>query len=107
MGPSFPVGKDKGLLSRGRSCAIPILILDEATSSLDAETEVLIREALEKLMKGRTSFIIAHRLYTVEKANRVVVLDKGRIVEIGPHRELLARGGLYRHLYEIQFQSKA
>jgi subfamily B ATP-binding cassette protein MsbA len=84
-----------------------ILILDEATSSLDAETEVLIRDALEKLMKGRTTFIIAHRLYTVEKADRVVVLDKGKIVEIGPHKELLAKGGLYRYLYEIQFQNKA
>lgn len=83
-----------------------ILILDEATSSLDAETEALIREALEKLMQGRTTFIVAHRLYTVEKVDRVVVLDDGKIVEIGPHRELMARGGLYKKLYEIQFQSK-
>lgn len=83
-----------------------LLILDEATSSLDAETEVLIREALEKLMKGRTTFIIAHRLYTVEKVDRVVVLEKGRIAELGPHRELLAKGGLYKHLYEIQLQNK-
>lgn len=81
-----------------------ILILDEATSSLDAETEALIREALEKLMQGRTTFIVAHRLYTVEKANRVVVLDDGKIVEIGPHRDLIVRGGLYKKLYEIQFQ---
>lgn len=84
-----------------------ILILDEATSSLDAETEALIRDALEKLMRGRTTLIIAHRLYTVEKVDRVVVLDKGKIVEIGPHKELLAKGGLYRHLYEIQFHNKA
>jgi ATP-binding cassette, subfamily B, bacterial MsbA len=84
-----------------------ILILDEATSSLDAETEVLIREALEKLMQGRTTFIIAHRLYTVEEVDRVVVLEKGRIAEIGPHRELLAKGGLYKHLYEIQLQNKS
>ena len=83
-----------------------ILILDEATSSLDAETEVLIREALEKLMKGRTTFIIAHRLYTVEEVDRVVVLEKGRIAEIGPHRELLAKGGLYKRLYEIQLSNK-
>ncbi|MFA4843584.1 MAG: ABC transporter ATP-binding protein [Candidatus Margulisiibacteriota bacterium] len=81
-----------------------ILILDEATSALDAETELLIREALDKLMKGRTTFIIAHRLYTVEKADRVVVLDGGRIVEIGPHRQLMALGGLYQRLYELQFQ---
>jgi subfamily B ATP-binding cassette protein MsbA len=84
-----------------------LLILDEATSSLDAETEVLIREALEKLMKGRTTFIIAHRLYTVEKVDRVVVLEKGRIAELGSHRELLAKGGLYQHLYELQFQGKS
>ncbi len=82
-----------------------ILILDEATSSLDAETEALIRDALEKLMRDRTSFIIAHRLYTVEKADRIVVIDDGKISQIGPHRELLEKGGLYKHLYEI-FNSK-
>jgi subfamily B ATP-binding cassette protein MsbA len=81
-----------------------ILILDEATSSLDAETEALIRDALERLMKARTTFIIAHRLYTVEKAHRIVVIDDGKIVEVGPHQELLAKGGLYKHLYEIQFK---
>jgi subfamily B ATP-binding cassette protein MsbA len=84
-----------------------ILILDEATSSLDAETEVLIREALERLMQGRTTFIIAHRLYTVEKANRIVVIDDGKIAETGSHQELLSRGGIYKYLYEIQFQNKA
>jgi len=83
-----------------------ILILDEATSSLDAETESLIREALERLMKGRTTFIIAHRLYTVEHANRIVVIDNGKIAEAGPHSELLAKGGLYKYLYEIQFKNK-
>jgi len=83
-----------------------ILILDEATSSLDAETEALIREALERLMKGRTTFIIAHRLYTIEKADRIIVIDDGKIVETGPHAELLAKGGLYKHLYEIQFKNK-
>jgi subfamily B ATP-binding cassette protein MsbA len=82
-----------------------ILILDEATSSLDAETESLIREALERLMKGRTAFIIAHRLYTVEKADRIVVLDEGKITEIGNHHELLAKGGLYKYLYEMQFKN--
>jgi subfamily B ATP-binding cassette protein MsbA len=81
-----------------------ILILDEATSSLDAETEALISEALERLMKGRTTFVIAHRLYTVEKANRIVVLDNGQIIEVGPHAQLLKTGGLYRRLYEIQFK---
>jgi subfamily B ATP-binding cassette protein MsbA len=83
-----------------------ILILDEATSSLDAETEALIREALERLMKGRTSFIIAHRLYTVEHVNRIIVIDDGRIVEAGTHQELLAKGGLYQRLYTIQFQNQ-
>jgi ATP-binding cassette, subfamily B, bacterial MsbA len=81
-----------------------ILILDEATSALDPETEALIRDALQKLMKGRTSFVIAHRLFTIEHVDRVVVLDNGRIVEIGPHAELIARGGLYKHLYEMQFK---
>jgi len=84
-----------------------ILILDEATASLDAETEALIRDALEKLMRGRTTFIIAHRLYTVEKASHIVVLDAGRIVEIGTHHSLLAKDGLYKRLYEMQFQNKA
>lgn len=83
-----------------------ILILDEATSSLDAETESLIRDALDKLMQGRTSFIIAHRLYTVEHANRIVVIDNGTIAEIGSHQELIQKGGLYKHLYEIQFKNK-
>jgi len=84
-----------------------ILILDEATASLDAETEAMIRDALEKLMKGRTTFIIAHRLYTVEKATHIVVLDNGRIAEIGTHHSLLAKDGLYKRLYEIQFRNKA
>jgi len=84
-----------------------ILILDEATSSLDAETESLIRDALEKLMKGRTTLIIAHRLSTIEKVNKIVVLDDGAIVESGTHLELLAQGGLYQHLHQIQFKNKA
>jgi subfamily B ATP-binding cassette protein MsbA len=83
-----------------------ILILDEATSSLDAETEALIRQALEHLMQSRTTFIVAHRLYTVQKADRIVVIDAGRITEIGSHSELLAKGGLYKRLYEIQFKNK-
>lgn len=80
-----------------------ILILDEATSSLDSESERLVQEALDKLMKGRTSLVIAHRLSTIRNAHRIVVLDKGRITESGSHRELLEmEGGLYRNLLELQ-----
>ncbi len=81
----------------------PILILDEATSSLDAESEVSVQEALAHLMRGRTTFVIAHRLSTVRGADRIVVLEGGKIVEEGRHEELLARGGIYRRLYELQF----
>jgi ATP-binding cassette subfamily B protein/subfamily B ATP-binding cassette protein MsbA len=82
----------------------PVLILDEPTSALDAESEALVLEALERLMEGRTTFIIAHRLSTVRRANRIVVLDRGRIVECGPHEELLAARGIYRRLYSLQFR---
>jgi len=80
-----------------------ILVLDEATSALDAESEHLVKEALERLMKGRTTLIIAHRLSTVKDADRVVVLDAGRIVQSGPHATLLREDGLYRRLVEKQF----
>ncbi|TVY09694.1 ABC transporter ATP-binding protein [Paenibacillus cremeus] len=82
-----------------------ILILDEATSALDAESESLVTEALERLMKDRTTFVIAHRLATVVRANQILVLDHGRIVERGSHRELLAAGGLYRDLYAKQLKA--
>lgn len=81
-----------------------ILVLDEATSSLDNESEYLVQEALERLMQNRTTFVIAHRLSTVRNANRIVVLEQGRVADIGSHEELLARGGLYKDLYELQFR---
>jgi len=82
----------------------PILILDEATSALDAESEALVQAALDNLVVGRTSLVIAHRLTTVRRASRIVVLDAGRIVEHGVHEELLARRGVYARLYELQFR---
>ncbi|HLK60914.1 MAG TPA: ATP-binding cassette domain-containing protein, partial [Chthonomonadaceae bacterium] len=81
-----------------------ILILDEATSSLDSETESLIQEALDRLLAGRTSFIVAHRLSTIIKADKIVVMGKGEILEIGSHAELLERGGIYAGLYNQQFK---
>jgi ATP-binding cassette, subfamily B, bacterial len=83
----------------------PVLLLDEATSALDAESERLVQAALEKLMEGRTSLVIAHRLATVRRADRIVVMDEGRIVEEGDHQSLVARGGLYARLAELQFQA--
>jgi putative ABC transport system ATP-binding protein len=84
-----------------------VLILDEATSSLDTESERLIEDALSKLLVGRTTLIIAHRLSTVQRADRLVVIDRGRIVEEGTHAELLAAGGLYARLYQRQFREGA
>jgi ATP-binding cassette, subfamily B, bacterial MsbA len=81
----------------------PILLLDEATSALDSESERAIQASLERLMQGRTSFVVAHRLSTIERASRIVVLEHGRIVEVGSHEDLLTAGGLYAHLYRIQF----
>ena len=82
-----------------------ILILDEATSALDTESERVVQEALDRLMIGRTSFVIAHRLSTIKNADRILVMEKGRLVESGSHEELIARGGLYAHLYSIQYRS--
>ena len=81
----------------------PILILDEATSSIDTRTEIKIQEAFQKMMEGRTSFIVAHRLSTIKEADIILVMKDGNIVEEGNHEELLARNGLYAKLYQSQF----
>jgi len=107
------IGDDGFLLSGGQRQRLaiarallkdaPILILDEATSALDTESEKAIQSALEHLMTGRTTFVIAHRLSTIESASRIIVLDQGRVVESGTHESLLAAGGHYRHLHQMQF----
>jgi len=82
-----------------------ILILDEATSHLDSETELLVQEAIAVLLEGRTSFVIAHRLSTIRQADQILVVDAGRVVARGTHEELLARGGLYADLHATQFSA--
>jgi len=106
-GSMLSVGQ-KQLLAFARAIAFNpeiLLVLDEATSSVDTETEHLIQDALEKLMRGRTSIIIAHRLSTIQNVDRIVVLHKGRVVERGTHRELLAERGVYHRLYELQYRA--
>ncbi|HEY8508889.1 MAG TPA: ATP-binding cassette domain-containing protein, partial [Steroidobacteraceae bacterium] len=113
QGLDTPVGDRGALLSGGQRQRIaiarallknaPILILDEATSALDMQSERLIQEAMPDLVRDRTTLVIAHRLSTVERADLIVVLDEGQIVESGTHAELLARGGLYAQLYRLQF----
>ncbi|MDA8795221.1 lipid A export permease/ATP-binding protein MsbA [Gammaproteobacteria bacterium] len=107
------IGDDAGMLSGGQRQRIaiaralfddaPILVLDEATSALDSESELHIQEALSTLMQGRTTFVIAHRLSTVESADRILVMQDGKIIESGSHKELIAQEGHYAYLYNIQF----
>jgi ATP-binding cassette subfamily B protein len=112
----YQIGERGGVLSVGQRQLLAfirayvynphILILDEATSSVDNESEEMIQKATEKLTKGRTSIVIAHRLSTIQQADCIVVLDKGRIIETGSHRELVQKGGYYFKLYEMQFFNK-
>jgi ATP-binding cassette, subfamily B, multidrug efflux pump len=106
-GSTLSVGQ-KQLLSFARALAHDpkVLILDEATSSVDPETEVIIRQGLERLMEGRTALIVAHRLSTIQNASKIVVMHKGHVREIGTHRELLERQGLYYKLYQLQYKDQ-
>ena len=116
QGVDTSVGAKGGKLSGGQRQRLaiaramlkdaPILILDEATAALDNESERLVQEALQKLMPDRTTLVIAHRLSTIEHADQVLVMDQGRIVERGTHQQLLAQGGLYEHLYRMQFRER-
>ena len=117
QGVDTPIGENGLRLSGGQRQRVaiaraiykdaPILILDEATSALDNESERAVQAALDALMAGRTTIVIAHRLSTIERADRIVVLDQGRVVESGRHEELLAKGGIYANLYRLQFSEAA
>ena len=104
-GAAFSAGQ-RQLLSFARTLAFKpsVLILDEATANIDTETETLIQDALGKLMEGRTTIIVAHRLSTIQNADKIIVMHKGRIMEEGNHQELLSRGGIYYKLYKLQYE---
>ena len=112
QGLDTPVGEAGSRLSGGQKQRIsiarailrntPILILDEATSALDSESEAAVKNAIEKLMEGRTTFIVAHRLSTIRNASRIVVMSEGVVREVGTHESLLAKGGAYAHLCKLQ-----
>ena len=107
------IGEDGGNLSQGQKqllciarvmlCLPPMLILDEATSSIDTRTEIRIQKAFSRMMEGRTSFIVAHRLSTIREADRILVMRAGRIVEQGTHGDLLEKNGFYAEIYNSQF----
>jgi len=115
QGARTPIGHNGAQLSGGQRQRLaiaraiykdaPLLILDEATSALDSESERLVQQALETLMKGRTSIVIAHRLSTIERADRIIAIEAGRVVEQGTHKDLIAHGGLYARLHALQFRS--
>ena len=106
-GSSLSVGQ-KQLISFARALAFnpKILILDEATSSVDTETEILIQNAIEKLLENRTSIVIAHRLSTIKNADKILVMHKGELREQGTHKELLENGGIYYKLYQLQYKEQ-
>ena len=93
-------------IARVMLCLPPMLILDEATSNIDTRTEIQIQQAFDRLTKGKTSFVVAHRLSTIREADEILVMNKGNIVEQGNHEELLAKGGFYFELYNSQFEKE-
>ena len=104
MGGDISQGQKQLLcIARLMLCMPPMLILDEATSSIDTRTEMQVQKAFDTLMKGRTSFVVAHRLSTIQEADCILVMEDGNIVEQGKHEELLTQNGLYAKLYESQF----
>ena len=110
------ISEDGGNISQGQKQLLciarimltrpPMLILDEATSNIDTRTEIRIQQAFKRLMEGRTSFIVAHRLSTIQESDRILVMNAGKIIEQGTHEELLEKGGFYANLYNSQFAAE-